>query len=757
MLSIFYYNASKDKVPRIKEKEVKYIMIRNALVLKRRQDKVIELPFTYGSIKNWQYIILYWKDNVIKFLTKNIKASWFTLLWYTVVNDYIPTGIWTKWKQEINYEIQYYNNELTLQQAKALKAGLRNLNNELDIADNVLDTKNIVDETINPSDIVWKYFIDEYEKKEVLYLDTLWYLLDLKNVKWNISWTPFDCMYRMSWANISKLNNIISKFWIDEVEQWELYYVYNYKDWDRLEFRKDWVYRTKITSDQETEINLLNTWIKLIWYSDSRYNVDKKVLEDNNIRYYYTEINWEPELLQYTKNPDTFNSKYWSNWMRFLDVNKSLQLLYNGLDTWIEEEGLPEYKILYENKLDIENKIWIHWWKVLYNENDIKYINYTTPYAVDVDKEQISLKELYSILTWYYKKPYHHLLVLWLLGAWLKPEFIKNDINVPLMLCSGYTESWKTEMIKMIMEVFWYSFKDTEKKSRLLSLEWTTVFPVVRALADTAPIFFDELTGSVKKEVEETLRWVFNNQNIEKWTANQTIITYIQQAPVIIGWERMPSYQSVLNRSIYLPFNRDLRGTKDKYIEVKNRLKNKIITDELWDIATNIDIKKTIQELWISKDWWRVWENYIFLKYINHIFKYMNEDKLDNIINELKERQDRTIKGTDELIVFFTKLLSNNKQYKTYIMTDSDEDFKIWLYVEEEDVRTKAQYIQDIKKLVYDDSINNSNIDINMSKLFLNKDAEAENITQLIIRFFKWVKDRVWVSFLDEKIWMDDF
>ena len=757
MIAFSYYDKNKNILPKAMSDNAKYVKVRDAIVLERKKDTGIVFPFIYGSIQNWKYIILSWKDNVVKYLYQNIKSSWWNVLWYKLVKDIIPTGIWKDKKQETNYDISYYNNEINLWKAKALRAGLRNINNELDISDKLIDVKNLIDETVEPSKIVSKFLTTEYEQKDIIYSDTLWVVIDLKNTKKNISWVPFDCLYRISQGSVTKLNELIDTFWIDWVELWDIFYVYSYKDDDRLEFRKDWVFRNKVSWDQETETNLLNIAINLIGYTDSRYDINKRALEDKPIRYYYMEIDWELELIEYSRNPDNFNSKYWKNWMRFLESNKSLQLFYNGLDDWIEKENLSEYKLIYENWIDLKDKIWIHWWEIMYNENELDYINYAPQYAVNLDKEQITLQEVYDKLDWYYKKPYHHLIILWLLGSWLKPEFTKRKINIPLMLCSWYTESWKTEMIKMIMWLFGYAFNSTDKKPRLLSLEWTTVFPVVRALTDLAPIFFDELTGSVKKEVEEALRSVFNNQNIEKGNIDQSITTYIQQAPVIVWWERMPAYQSVLNRSIYLPFTRELRWNKTIYSDIKQYLSSKSITDDMWNIINHTNIDEKINEIWKALDMWRLWENYIFLRYINNIFDYMPKDKLKNIIKELKERQDKTIKWTDELFIFFSELLSQNKLSKSYVMSEKDWVFKIWLYVPEEYVRTKAQYIQDIKKSSYDDTINNSNIDINMTKIMEGRTDENKQILDIVMRFFRWVKDPVWNNFLEEKIWIEDF
>ena len=758
MLSLTYYDADKNIIPKISEDKAKYARINNGIVLKKIWKEIISLPYIYWEVKSGNYIILSGKENVVSYLKKNIKQSWWDILWYKFIKDWI-IEYWTykKWKQEITYEIEEKWKEINLNQAKALKIALRNLHNELELPDKMIDTKNLIDEVVNPSKIIALFFSGEYEKWEITYSDTKNIIIDIKNTSWNISWTPFDCLYRKTQWIITELNNYVSKLGIEELELSDMFYVYNYKDWDRIEFRTDWVYRNKMVWDNEAELNIINKGIKLIWYVDTDFNIERRVLTDKVARYYYIEVGWEKELIWYNKNPDTFNSRNWNNWLRFLETNKTLQIFYNWLDDWIEKENIQKYELMYENKLDLDKKIWVHWWQVIYNDSNINYINYTPEYAIDTDREQISLKEVYNKLDWYYKKPYHHLIMLWLLWAWLKPEFNKRKINIPLMLCSWYTESWKTEMIKMIMWLFGYAFNSTDKKPRLLSLEWTTSLPVVRSLTDLAPIFFDELTGSVKKEVEEILRSVFNNQNIEKWNADQSVTIYIQQAPVIIWGERLPSYQSVLNRSIYLPFSTELRWTKNKYLEIKSYLSNKTVIEDVWNLYKNIDIDNVIKKVWKAHKGWRVQENYMFLRYINAITNYMPEDELEDVIKELLERQDSVIQWTNELTVFFNSIIVYNKNNRTYIMTEENWELKIGLFVPEEYVRTKAQYIQDIKKLVYDNINDNSNIFVNMSRILKEKNEESKVLFDTIIRFFRGTTDPVWTNFLSESIGVEEF
>ena len=90
-------------------------------------------------------------------------------------------------------------------------------------------------------------------------------------------------------------------------------------------------------------------------------------------------------------------------------------------------------------------------------------------------------------------------------------------------------------------------------------------------------------------------------------------------------------------------------------------------------------------------------------------------------------------------------------------MSEKDWVFKIWLYVPEEYVRTKAQYIQDIKKLVYDNINDNSNIFVNMSRILKEKNEESRVLFDTIIRFFRGTTDPVWTNFLSESIGVEEF
>lgn len=728
------------------QEQAKYILIEEGVVLKQKHNNAIQLPI-FNLI--WEFgkkvAIITNKDSVLNKLKKNIKNQWWGLIGWSVDNSSM-INIWEH-KNTI-YEVEEKNIEVKISDISVLSKALSLLSQDLQLSDNLLHLKDLVNNVLKPSDVVGELYPLEYEKQEILFSDELGIILDLRQSKWNVSGNVFDSLYRCFGQNISKLNAFLEKMWIDWVEEPDIYYIYNINENQKIEFRKDWIYHIKTSWDAEVETCLIETWLKLVKWYKSNYNVLAGLSTSSTEKYYVFE-NWV--TFPYFSNSEKFNRWLGPQWLRMLTSWKAFQQIYSWLDKWIEDNNIPEVDVIEYNGIDLDKKVFVHWWKLIYNEAWKEYLVYAPKYAVVDNNEQITLEEAKELIRDYNKYNYQYIILLWMIGALLKKNFTDVWIYTPLLQVIGFTESWKTELIQLILQLFDYSIKPIKEwnetlEPRMSTLEWTTKFAIQRMLGDYSPLFFDEFTGKVDKSIEELFRWVFNEKKSEKWNADQTVNIYRLLSPLIIGWERSPEYNSVLNRSIYLQIDANMKTTPKRFNEIKKSVRWKSVIADVWNKVKDVDLSKYVS--WFDKVNWRVEANYTFLEIVNDIVWLFDKEELHNIIEPAYKLQQSILNWKDELRVFFNNLLVLwKKEQNIWVFSNKNDDIILEIFVPE-DLSTKNHAILWIKWLVWDELNDLTNITINISKLLREKAKWTEWIIQSLFRHLRNYKNRVWQEFL---------
>ncbi len=738
----------KDWKTTIKDK-AKYAFIDNGILLRKISKEAIDLPIFNVVWEFWnKKAIISNKDTVIQKLTKNIKPNRWKLIWWQVDN-WGKIKIW-EWKKEV-YDLTIKNTEPSIKDLSILSKALQLISKDLELNWDLAELKEKVNSLILPEDVGAKLFVDEIENQEVFVSNELGIVLDIRNKDDNISWNVFDCLYRLAKWSITKLNKLLQQFWIDGIEETDIYYMYNISDTHKIEFRKDGVYSIKTNWDAEVESVIIDKPLKLVGWYESNYDVLNNVITDIKKRYYYFE--WDI-IFPYYQNTDHFNKRLWWQWIRMMTTWKTFQMFYSALDQWIDEDNIPEFKIVEHNWIDLEKKIFVHWWQMLYKDTDEEFKVFAPKYATTI-WEQITIQEAKKIMKWYLREPYHYIIFLWFLWAFLKKDLFQQWIPTPILQVIWFTESGKTETIQMMMKLVGLSptpIKDGNVtiQPRAMTLEGTRTFAVQNELWDYAPIFFDEFTWNISSEIEEMLRWVYNEKDAKKGRADQSVVTYNMLSPVVIGWEKAPKYMSVMNRSIYVQLDKSLHTDKETYKKIRKSLNWKSVLADMWDKVKDVDLSK-------YKDWIDNWEaridnNYAWLRIVNDIYKVFSKEELETIIEKTSKIHRAIIEGKDELKEFFVKtILYNKKEQSINIRWDVGEEVTIDLYIPEE-LGSKHHAIQAIKQLVKDDTSENQNIVINISRLLKERDKRTEWIVQYLFRYLANYKNRLWQAFMYEFI-----
>ena len=754
----------KNKNPSILNKvkeEGWYIKIEDWLVLEKQKD-AITFPerMIYWIWEMGNVIVLKAdKDNVQKKLEKINEKRWREIGYRVRSDKLIKYWLYqNKNKTVKDYEFIKVWNTLSLKDVSVLSVALTQISKDLEVPDKLVDLKDDINQAVKPSDFVSEYLAKKYEEGYIILSNELGIIIDLRSKENNISaWNVFDSIYYYVNKNVSKLNKVIDKFGIISIEEEDIYYVYTINDNSRIEFRNDGVFIIKNSSDAEVEQLLIDKPLKLEWYFVSNFDIFANAY--TNIEYKYYKFQWDI-VFPYFENTDKFNKRMWAKGIRMMATGKHLQLLYSALDKWIEDEDVKEFEIIDTNWIDLEKKIFAHWWNILFNENDEDYIVFAEPYATKL-WENISLEKAKQILDGYLKKPYQHILFLWFLWAFLKKDLFKMGIYTPLIQVIWFTESWKTELVHTIMKLFWYSINpikegNTTIQPRMITLEWSWVFAVQKKLWDYTPVFFDEFTGNVKQEIEELFRSVYNEKDTEKWRADQTVVKYKMVSPIVIWWEKAPSYLSVLNRSIYLQLDKLYQADKATYLKIKRQLEWKIVLEDMWNRVKDVDLSKYkyLADKWEA----RTENNYNWLRIVNSIYwELYTQEELDEMIKSAMSLQQKIISWHDELKKFFVRLLVQWKRENNISVFIEKEDLIVDIYISDEDWQQKNHAILKLKELLWDESQDMSWIKINFSKLLREKKEETRWIVNDLIRHLRNYRDATRREFLNTNIFHNEY
>jgi len=770
-MKITYYDKQKNQIPYsvFKEQWWGYVKFDDVILFKKEK-YFLDLPFINLRIDDWNIVWIVAEPDVIKYINKNISNVAWQKIWYIRIkaDQYFKLWQWQENKKIKNY---WYtidaDNQITKIEAKRFATAMKFLQNDIDFqSEQWLLLKQEIEEKLNPSDVVYDLIPAEEHakiKKQILFSDDLKLILDLTKIRGNRSWSIFNFIFRALGGDLNKIKEYLKSKWFDVdvyVEDSDILFLYKFDDNTQIEFRTDWVFIRLMVGWQETEQILLTKPIKLKSFFKSMYSLKEKILTDKEWKYFMIDVNDKTEIIWYVKNPDTFNSNFWHFWLRWIGSNKQLQIFYEALEKWAEEKKdlMVDYKIVLENKFDLDEKIFVHWWEIIWDESGAEIINMAPKYATNFNKQQITLEEAIEILDGYYKKPWHYIVLLWLLGAFLKKEFKKYWINIPLILASWITRSWKTELITLIMKLFGFEDKSWKTKNweeipkRIIALELAKPHWLLTQLTEEVPVFLDELTGDVNKEVDSILRAIFNEQTVPKGKAGLWVKKYIIKSPVIVGGEKLPMKPSVVNRSIYLFFSSYYKVDKNTYRYIRETLKDKIILEDFVKKAKqNIHrIPEIIKET-IELEESRVDQSLNFIFWINKLFNLFPDDVLIWRLQEIYKTEVRLLQWLDEEKHFFNKLCYLNLRQKIYWFEDWWDGLIISLYIPEDLSKEYQHYVIRLKEIVWDETIDGDMLNINMDKLFEEKDRNKLWIVQKIIRFFRWVKDVVWQNWLDEK------
>lgn len=590
-------------------------------------------------------------------------------------------------------------------------------------------------------------------KEQNIYIDT-------ENFVSNKSGQPFTLVYNhLSWSKKDVFDYFAQEFGYE--------YEYEQKEQNRVQvdestyiiFNKDSVDCTVFGKKKESSFKLFNLWIKIIWWYQTRIKWNTITDVSQVFRLVKRLDNNEEVTLEYKHSVSKFNEANWGKGLRFQSPDNFLNFFWDALDIIRASGGAPKYECIEYNWYDSDRWMIVHWNKILYAKNEIKNtVILSKKYDTTIDnREQVSVQDFYdNIVTMYDEKITSIMFLRWL-WAFIKDYYSQNRIRVPLMLAIWISESWKNTLIEIIMWALWFETSLVRAKNwiRIMSLEWTTQQPLLWALRDKTPLFLDEFTGNIGRWIEETMRALFNNEIVSKWRPWSNEVFELN-SPACIAWERLPEYNSVINRSILLKFKKEYRLLKDdnkdeRLYELYNKYS---ILDSIRDTLSSSEEKHTYYKMNISNSK-RVNDNRWRIILVNRMFKLLDEKKLIWYIKEWIQYQDATLTMGDETNKYFNELVWTNIKERTlsWRITQSKElEVVLYAWIVRDKERKTRQFLELVETFEGKDDF----LVVNMDKLLSDSKLSSgkKKIFNNLVFFLQQSRDMMIINWIEEKVWI---
>jgi len=527
--------------------------------------------------------------------------------------------------------------------------------------------------------------IDIWDRK-VIYNEEHNYLIDLEeDPAKNISGKPYMVLLSLFNNNQKKvLDHIHTEFGFDtdvfdiiefeRINVWDdTSVIFTNKDVKISWTNKDWALYSKVIFKEP---------ILPVGITKTEFDISYKKIMDEKTTFYIVNNLQKKEKITLGIEVDRkwFNKKYMKYNISFRGTDIDLQDFYKAMDIMYETKKLKEFDVVYQNWYLYDKKILVHWWEIVKSLKTKKnYICVAGSYPTIKTRKEKTIKAVHKKFRTIYNKDIIDVSFLWMLGAMCRDIFSVLWQPLPFLLMTGDSRSGKTNLITSLMGIFWF---DIQKDARMLNVEWLTPYPIAVAGKDKAPLHLDEFTGNVREWIEATIRGFYDEKTIEKWRLTG-VEKMPQLSPLIVSWERMPSWTSVINRWVFM-VTREEYKTGD--YDTLNWISDVSILDDWWDKIKKLDKDVVFKSIMKFKKWKkiakyadRVNENYCMIMAINEIFELVDERELFNSCVVLSNIHKKFLNATNETNIVVCELMVANIYNNTIIWTHSDNNLTIWL------------------------------------------------------------------------------
>lgn len=550
-------------------------------------------------------------------------------------------------------------------------------------------------------------------------------LVDMKqDIKNNISWLPYSVIERVL-VSKDKIQNYLRQKWYSLSLKWNRTRTIEISKYRKIVFNEDFVEYHWIDEEWNPSKTIIFTkWINPIWYTKTSFDFNRWIITDKERDYFIIETlpSWKKIFISKEVDRKSFNKLFLNNWISFRWTEQQLLDLYDCFDMLNTKWELQNNVVLYKNWYYDDIKTFVHWGEIVVSDYNQKLISVANQYKVWKNKNNISVKKWYELLTSIYDEWIATLAYIRMIGAMMCVPFRKQKINTPLLIVTWETEAGKSTLLSSLFEMFWFS---TSESSRYVSAQWLSPQPLLAAARDYVPLFVDEFTWDVNERVETVLRSFYDNVDTAKGRANTNEI-YEINSPLIVSWEKIPGFQSAINRGLLLHLYKKYRkGTYDSIREIKDSS----IVDDWVDKITKIDKdklinmvrkRKTVQICWFDS---RINDSCQWVMMVNEIFWICDPWLLRSYLDAMLNSQQRYINETDEKMRLLLRLISINMKMWTLKVSDTQsKDLLISIYttwLDPRELRNNIRQLIDIQDSYWYNSLEWWNvITISMKNLF---------------------------------------
>lgn len=550
-------------------------------------------------------------------------------------------------------------------------------------------------------------------------------LVDMRqDIKNNLSWLPYAVLERVLISK-DKIQNYLKQKWYSLNLKSNRTRTIEISKYRKIVFNEDFVEYHWIDEEWNPSKTIIFTkWINPIWYTKTSFDFNRWIITDKERDYFIIETlpSWKKIFISKEVDRKSFNKLFLNNWISFRWTEQQLLDLYDCFDMLNTKWELQNNVVLYKNWYYDDIKTFVHWWEIVVSDYNEKLISVANQYKVWRNKNNISVKKWYELLTSIYDEWIATLAYIRMIWAMMCIPFRKQKINTPLLIVTWESESGKSTLLSSLFEMFWFS---TSESSRYISAQWLSPQPLLAAARDHVPLFVDEFTWDVNERVETVLRSFYDNVDTAKGRANTNEI-YEINSPLIVSWEKIPWFQSAINRWLLLHLYKKYRKwTYDSIREIKDSS----IIDDWIDKITKIDKenlvnivrkRKTVQICWFDS---RINDSCQRVMMVNEIFWICDPWLIRSYLDIMLASQQRYINETDEKIRLLLRLISINMKMWTLKVSDTQsKDLLISVYttwLDPRELRNNIRQLIDIQDSYWYNSLEWWNvITISMKNLF---------------------------------------
>ena len=415
-----------------------------------------------------------------------------------------------------------------------------------------------------------------------------------------------------------------TKYWIEERPRWAVFpFLYHYfgkkrslmKDFLLKEFEIDIFKSSLVADDLLWQIAKLDysIYCDRNWVTITKEIVSKSWATSQASKVLFrtpfkvigkAETNWQQWMWEAEERQSVFVlEKYWTNqrvifishpskneWNRRM-ASKQLFFYGDDNDLWMflqalrDDPNIPVYDLNYLNWYYPDYvMLWPRHVKMIpWDEADNKVDMPLVTFTIIDPPTQITCSKYLKILCKCFDPVVAvpafamNLIAMWM-NIWSE---IPRGINIyPGLFLTWETGTGKSTMSDTIKHALWF-----RPKSRQVAANSVTGQPFKVDASDYCPLWMEEFTGEkITEKIQAEMRNVLNREVSKRWNLNSNTVFNLR-APLLVTWERIADFESLMNRFVTLSFDERQRiWTKTDLDEILNYwvLNDVLLTRHKW-------------------------------------------------------------------------------------------------------------------------------------------------------------------------------